>query len=264
MNDLARLDPIGLAELTEQAELLTRHDRKYVVHDDQLFELLMFLPGDHRVLDVDGRRRFRYDTTYFDTPDLRSYHDAARGRPIRWKIRNRTYCDEGTAWTEVKLRDRRGRTVKHRHARAATDPWTHLTGDRDFAATFVDGRHLTLSAVEQLTPVLTTSYTRLTLLDPSTAGRITIDFDLCCAEHRGAEVDLAGAVVVETKSPGRPLAVDRLLWRLGCRPVRLSKYATAMAALHPDLPSNRWRRTLGTTPLVVHRPTTHRTQEVLR
>ena len=53
-----------------------------------------------------------------------------------------------------------------------------------------------------------------------------------------------GLAVVETKAGATPSAVDRLLWAAGHRPVRLSKFATGLALLHPDLPANRWHRTL--------------------
>ncbi|MFV0316059.1 MAG: molecular chaperone, partial [Microthrixaceae bacterium] len=38
--------------------------------------------------------------------------------------------------------------------------------------------------------------------------------------------------------------LDRALWRRGYRPTSLSKYATGLAALDPDLPRNRWARIL--------------------
>ena len=41
-----------------------------------------------------------------------------------------------------------------------------------------------------------------------------------------------------------PSSTDRLLWRHGHRPVRISKYGTGMAALHADLPAHPWRRVL--------------------
>lgn len=251
---LDRLAPVDLSALSDTAELMTRRDRKYLLADDLLVELLRHLPADHRVLEIGGLRRFGYDTVYFDTPELRSYHAAARARPMRWKIRNRTYLDDGQSWGEVKLRDRRGRTVKHRQVRVETDRWTLLDTDRDFAGTLTDGRHLTDEDVERLTPVLATTYDRVTLLDPAAAGRVTIDLGLRCIEPSGADFHLVDTAIVETKSPGRPLRIDRLLWRLGSRPLRLSKYGTAMAALHPELPTNRWHRTLGTAPFLVHDP----------
>lgn len=38
--------------------------------------------------------------------------------------------------------------------------------------------------------------------------------------------------------------MDRLLWRQGIRPARISKYCVGLAALDPTLPANRWNRTL--------------------
>ncbi|GMA33425.1 hypothetical protein GCM10025875_34170 [Litorihabitans aurantiacus] len=53
--------------------------------------------------------------------------------------------------------------------------------------------------------------------------------------------------MLETKTTGRPCELDRLLWRSGRRPVRLSKYAcgVALTAETPDgaAPSHhRWHR----------------------
>jgi hypothetical protein len=50
-------------------------------------------------------------------------------------------------------------------------------------------------------------------------------------------------LVIETKSPpGAAGPLDRRLWSLGHRPVRISKYGTGLALLTPDLPGNRWHR----------------------
>ena len=50
-------------------------------------------------------------------------------------------------------------------------------------------------------------------------------------------------LVVETKSAtAGPGPLDRRLWELGHRPVRISKYGTGLALLTPDLQRNRWHR----------------------
>ncbi len=49
---------------------------------------------------------------------------------------------------------------------------------------------------------------------------------------------------METKTATTPCGVDRLLWSLGHRPTAISKFATGLAALHPELPHTRWRRVL--------------------
>ena len=66
-------------------------------------------------------------------------------------------------------------------------------------------------------------------------------------------------------------AADRLLWRGCIRPMRISKYATGLAALRPDLPDGPWRRALRRhfcgIPVPSNRPSgpaTHLTPTVVR
>jgi hypothetical protein len=55
-----------------------------------------------------------------------------------------------------------------------------------------------------------------------------------------------GKVIMETKSGSAAGPLDRHLWAHGVRPCRISKFATGLAALNPQLPANRWHRTLCT------------------
>jgi hypothetical protein len=237
---LARLAPVSLAELDAAASLQVRRDRKYLVPVALGAELVARLGDGIRVLEIDGRRRFRYESVYYDTPDLASYLAAARRRPRRFKVRTRTYLDSGQSLLEVKTRDGRGRTVKERHGHPA-GAGTSLARDelRFLAANpMVDGR------AASLRPVLVNRYDRSTLLLDGGGGRVTIDIGLAAATDDGRSVELAGTLVVETKSPGAPGAADRILWELGVRPTRISKFCTSLAAMHPDLPGNRWTQAL--------------------
>jgi hypothetical protein len=63
----ALVDPIGLDELMELAELQTRVDRKYFVPADVFRTMIAELAGELRVLDIDGKRTFGYESVYFDT-----------------------------------------------------------------------------------------------------------------------------------------------------------------------------------------------------
>ena len=58
-----------------------------------------------------GASIVRLPSVYLDTPDLRSYHGAGRGRRLRFKVRGRGYLDVGETWLEVKTRAARGVTV---------------------------------------------------------------------------------------------------------------------------------------------------------
>ena len=271
-----------LAELNSAAGLLTRVDRKYLVPLTCAQNLVDGLTPHARVLAIDERRRFSYTSTYFDTPGLEAFMFAARKRRRRFKVRTRTYLDSGLCFLEVKTCGARGSTVKRRMGYHADDA-SRLTGPgRAFVAACLAGTGVTGSAAARevaaaLRPVLTTTYERTTLHLPRTEARATIDtaltwrrlgpaapagssagavvgvpmspqalrpVHLAAAISEGEPVSVADIAVVETKNPATPSPADRALWDAGYRPTRISKYATGMALLHPELPANRWYRTL--------------------
>ena len=248
---LDSLRSVSLAELNDDASLLTRKDRKYIVPLAMARDLLAH--GELRVLEIDGRRSFRYESVYFDTPDRVSYLAAAHKRRRRFKVRTRSYVDSGICSLEVKTRERRGLTEKHRAP--------HDIGRRcwltDEALEFIDGFETIAPLSRQLEPVLITRYRRTTLLEPSTASRITIDINLECETAGGTSVSLPEMAVVETKTAGQPCAIDRLLWSWRRRPIKISKYCTGLAALTPGLPANKWNRVLRTYFGWTPRPTRH-------
>ena len=272
----------SLAELNSAAGLLTRVDRKYLVPLERAQELVGGLTSEARVLDIDGKRRFSYASTYFDTPGLEAFMLAARKRRRRFKVRTRTYLDTGLCFLEVKTRGARGTTVKRRMSYHPDDA-SRLTGPgRSFvavclASTGVTGPAAAREIAAALRPVLATTYERTTLHLPDAEARATIDtaltwrrlgpaaptgssagtgvgvpmspqalrpVHLAAAISEGEPVTVADIAVVETKNPATPSPADRALWEAGYRPTRISKYATGMALLHPELPANRWYRTL--------------------
>jgi hypothetical protein len=74
------VEPIGLDELMELAELQTRVDRKYFVPADVFHRSIGEIADELRVLDIDGRRTFGYESVYFDTPDMDQVVPNARRR----------------------------------------------------------------------------------------------------------------------------------------------------------------------------------------
>ena len=148
------------------------------------------------------------------------------------------------------------------------------------ASTGVTGSAAAHEVAAALRPVLATTYERITLHLPRAEARATIDTaltwqhlgpvaapgtavvsagpfagmvagsqalrpaHLAAAISSGEPVEVSGVAIVETKNPATPSPADRALWNAGYRPARISKYATGMALLHPELPANRWYRTL--------------------
>ncbi len=215
-------------------------DRKYVVDADRVADLVDELAGRLAVLEIDGRRSSAYESVYFDTVDHESYRGAARRRRYRFKVRTRTYLDTETTMLEVKTKGRRGHTVKrrrrHRFERRGV---LDARGRR-----FVDETTGVDELGSRLVPMLTTRYHRCTLVDLGDVARVTIDADLECRDATDRSIALRDRFVIETKSVGSPSASDRWLWSHGLRPDKISKFGTGLAALHPELPSNKWHRTL--------------------
>lgn len=236
-----RLPTVTLAELNAEAELLTRTDRKYVIGAGELDSVVTGIPG-LRVLDVDGRRSSRYESTYLDTVDLDSWTSSAHRRRRRWKVRTRVYADTGECWLEVKTLGRRGVTVKERLPHVADDRLGVSAEADDWVRDRLDAAHVHDIDPRGLVATLHTSYRRTTLLMADGAGRATVDRDLSWVSAHG-RAEVADVLVVETKSGTTgPGPVDRRLWTLGHRPIRISKYGTGLALLTPDLQHNRWHR----------------------
>ncbi|MEO8261834.1 MAG: polyphosphate polymerase domain-containing protein [Pseudolysinimonas sp.] len=243
---MTALAAITLDELNTVAALQTRVDRKYVLPRraaEEVLAQLARLAMPPRALEIDGSREAAYESVYFDTPELLSYRMAATARRRRFKLRTRSYLDAGDAYLEVKTRGARSTTVKERLEYDIRDRDRLTVDARDYAdvaleAIGVDASHLPLQ------PTLLTRYRRATLLLPGSRSRATVDTELEWEADDGRTLALPGVTIVETKSGSRPSELDRLLWSHGHRPATVSKYGTGMAALHPELPANKWTRVL--------------------
>lgn len=238
-----RLRPLSLADVLTAAELQTRIDRKYVVPIGLFRTVLDRMGEDLCVLQIGGRRLFRYESVYFDTPELTAYLQHAHGRRRRVKVRTRAYLDSGECLLEFKSVGRRGETVKERYP-YRLDGRHELDPDARLLAHGRVGHSISTPALRN---VLTTSYHRATLVDVMHGNRVTVDvnlrFENGTAQRYGP---LDGVVVLESKTVGAEAPFDRVLRQLGSRPLSLSKYCVGMAVLDPRLPANRWNRELRT------------------
>ena len=213
------------------------------------------LAPDARVLAIDEQRRFSYASTYFDTPGLEAFMLAARKRRRRFKVRTRTYLDSGLCFLEVKTNGSREATVKDRFKYDPDDadritPDGHLFVIERLVESSTCSLDEASTIAKALVPVMDSTYNRTTLHLPHDEARATFDteltWDLFDPDGRRLErgVSVGHLNVIETKNPSTASPTDRLLWRRGHRPARISKYATGMALLYANLPTNRWNRTI--------------------
>ena len=223
---LADVEPIALSDVTARAALERRIDRKYIVDWHQVAALVKTLTPTHAVLEIDGRRTFGYDTEYYDSATLGSYRAHVQRRRRRFKARVREYTDTGYRRIEVKLKGRRGETVK----RWTDEPVDLLQFARETLAREYQQEILELS------PSLTVSYRRITLVARDSAERVTIDYDLGFGACEATL--LPQFAIVESKAASMRAAADHALRRLKGRPVSVSKYVAGTALLSGRVPND--------------------------
>ncbi|HEY4582137.1 MAG TPA: polyphosphate polymerase domain-containing protein, partial [Lysobacter sp.] len=244
--------PVSLAQLEARASMLERRDNKYVVRAPVLQAALPALAAHFDILEIDGRRGFTYDTCYFDDALMSSYFDHHRGRRKRCKVRIRRYVESNLCFVEVKLKDRRGITVKRRRAHC---PSRHRVLDEAAVAHVRDAwRDLYGSEYRAvLAPVLEMRYRRVTLVARDGGERMTIDSGLVFHDADGRREIDGDVFIVETKSANGNGIADKVLRALHQHPTRhCSKYCAAAAGLGLAARHNAFKvalRRLGVAPL---------------
>ena len=237
--DLAATFAVASATELERAALERRYDRKFLLPASQALAVVGALVGGYRVVLARQERLALYDTVYFDTPSLRSYHDHRRGRRPRFKLRVRNYVDRELSMLEYKEKTARGDTRKMRWKRPEIT--TELTSA---------DRALLLGAVPriysdgELVPQARTIFYRLMLVNASSVERATLDFHVTF-ERADARRVVDSMVVVEVKDVGRGPASPLVcaLRQHQARLLSFSKYCMAIALLG-DEPANAFRPSL--------------------
>jgi hypothetical protein len=214
------------ADLLRDRELLQRHDTKLCLRAALLPELFAQLSSSYDLLWAGSSPVATYDTLYFDTRDLRSFHDHRQGRRRRAKIRMRHYPDRQLTYFEVKAKGSRDSTAKTRVSRR-------------FGDDTLDGENLALVRRtsdrfdEEIRPVLWTRFRRLTLLARSRPERVTIDVDLRFDGADGGCAALPGLCIIEVKQSAadRGSAMLRAVDALGASVRPVSKYCAGVVLL---------------------------------
>lgn len=221
----------NLDALNNRSAMLTRIDNKYITHSTDLETMLSSLTNGFDILDIGDRREFTYATRYFDDAERRAYYEHHQGKRKGFKVRTRRYLEAGLCFVELKMKEKRSTTIKHRLA-YGYDKYETLNSE---ALQFIKNRynaHYGKYFEYQVRPVLDIEYRRLTLVSKTREERMTIDTDLMFSNGQHGLYAPRGIFIIETKSNnGRGLA-DRCLQSKHHYPIkRCSKYCVGMAAL---------------------------------
>jgi hypothetical protein len=231
-----RLAPISLDALDARAALRRRADAKYVIAQGSLTAMIDRVAERYEVLEIDGLRAFSYESVYFDTPGLLSFHEHVEGVRPRFKSRSRLYQETGVCFFEVKVKNESDTTVKRQcdydlgdHGRLTDEVWAFLDASLHELAD--------RTAPPDLAPSLATRYRRITLGARDHGERVTIDLEVVLQSMEDNRMTMPDDMaLVETKTEGGEGAVDDELAALGCQPATISKYRLGVGLLLPDDP----------------------------
>lgn len=218
------MPPVTLQGLDAVA-LQNRIDSKYVLSRAQLNDILPEIIAGYKVLDIDGCRSFTYENNYFDTDDYQFYYDHHNGYVNRMKVRSRKYLETGSAFFEIKKKEKVERTNKIRESVP------------DVLDTLDDNRQQTVQSMSRkdlsgLKVLLTNSFNRVTFVNHEQTERVTLDFNIYFTDGQKEE-SLQGVYVLELKRSraGGMSAISAVLKKKGVREQGFSKYVYGIMAL---------------------------------
>lgn len=220
-------------------KLMDRTDTKFTFHIDELPALLQQATQFYRVLDVEGNRISRYKTLYFDTEDFDLYNQHHSGKLNRYKIRHRTYVESNLGFLEVKFKNNKGRTLK---TRIKENEVPNLNSGKALA--FLK-KMLPFSPLELL-PKIWINYSRITLVNKTSAERLTLDLNLEFEKDDRRQV-LNQLVIAEVKQDSKIASPFVAMMR--ARHIRqgsISKYCFGVACSFPEVKKNNFKQKLST------------------
>lgn len=232
------LDPITLQEM-ESVKLMNRVDTKFLASVSTVLELLERASHFFLIQEIDGQRIMPYYSRYFDTPDNAMYYDHQRGKKSRRKVRIREYVGSGLPpFLEIKDKNNRGRTKKHRISMEAGDI---ILNYPEFIQKFCE------FSPNTLLPKIENRFNRITLVNKEKTERITIDTSVEFNNFVSLNhLEIPKLAIIEWKrdSLAADSALKPLLRQLHIHESGFSKYCIGMALTDPLLHQNRLKKRL--------------------
>jgi len=217
-------------------KLMNRVDSKFILPVTKLPGLLQSIGNEYKVLEINLQREFKYNSVYLDTPDYLFFNQHLTGKMGRFKVRIRTYEVNNLTYLEVKYKSNKGRTSKTRIKRERS-----MTVEDAASQKFL-GKSLS-TEIESLKPVITSLFTRITLVNLSASERVTIDYNLAYVNTNGDRIDLPYLAVIEIKKEKATCRskIMKHLKESGIRQTGFSKYCIGISLINDVARKNTFK-----------------------
>lgn len=231
---VGNIEPISLKEM-DSVTLMDRTDMKFMLPFRLMEPILSEIGSHYRILTINDRKVFSYQTDYYDTPELVMFSDHHNGKLNRFKIRRREYVESNLSFIEVKFKSNKGRVVKQRI--------NDKHSDRQVIHGFLT-KHTPYNPVN-LHHIISNHFNRFTLVDRDMKERVTIDFNLRFSDSLG-QAYLNGLVIVEIKQnqTDKESLIYQALKRQNIRQSSMSKYCVGVTMLQNQAKTNNFKHVL--------------------
>ena len=231
---LSEFNSISLKDL-DKVQLLNRKDTKFVFSQNKLLQLLDRLKPFYRILEIEGKRTFIYDNTYFDTDEFFFYTQHHNECRKRFKVRHRKYCETNDQYFEIKIKDNKNRTIKKRLK--INDGNGHFSEEEKRLISETIGL-----SPQHLITKLNMKFSRITLADKSFSERLTIDTNLSVLNGTGSKMfDQLVISEIKQKKYNPKSNFIRILRNLKIPEMRFSKYCMGMLHVNRGIKYNRFK-----------------------
>ena len=231
---LSEFNSISLKDL-DKVQLLNRKDTKFVFSQNKLLQLLDRLKPFYWILEIEGKRTFIYDNTYFDTDEFFFYTQHHNECRKRFKVRHRKYCETNDQYFEIKIKDNKNRTIKKRLK--INDGNGHFGEEEKRLISETIGL-----SPQHLIPKLNMQFSRITLADKSFSERLTIDTNLSVLNGTGSKMfDQLVISEIKQKKYNPKSNFIRILRNLKIPEMRFSKYCMGMLHVNRGIKYNRFK-----------------------
>lgn len=228
--------PITLEEM-DGVKLMDRTDTKFTFNINELPAILEEAKEFYKILSVEGNRISRYKTLYFDTEDFDLYNEHHSGKLNRYKIRHRTYVESNIGFLEVKFKNNKGRTLKTR-IKEIEVPELHTGKAFEFLKKTLPFDPLILL------PKIWINYSRITLVNKTSAERLTLDLSLEFEKDGKTEL-MDKLVIAEVKQDSKVASpfID-IMRSKHIRQGSISKYCFGVASSYQEVKKNNFKQKL--------------------
>lgn len=237
-NIIQNFESISLDDL-ESSTLMDRTECKFVLTVPVFLAVLTEIQSAYFILEVSGKRILKYENLYYDTDDLKLYHQHHHGKLNRHKVRQRRYIDSQTNYIEIKHKTNKGRTIKTRVLEKSSLDELSAAGTAFISKVLPDD-------AANLKPVIKINYRRITLINKHQEERLSFDLD-CEYEGGNTKNNFERFVIAELKQhQTTSTGFTTLIKKLNLKQKSFSKYCYGMARLNPTLKQNNFKSLFST------------------